>query len=120
VEIALGTWAGLSPSRVGAAAIACLYTAFSCLALLLARRRAACGCFGEGDAPASPLQCWLSLGLAAIAVGAAASPPHGVIWLAGEQVWFAAVMLIAIAAAVYATVAAYTDLPVAWGAWSVR
>ena len=58
--------------------------------------------------------------LAAIAVGAAASPPHGVIWLAGEQVWFAAVMLIAIAAAVYATVAAYTDLPVAWGAWSVR
>jgi len=35
------------------------------LALLLARRRAACGCFGEGDFPASPVQALLSAVLAA-------------------------------------------------------
>ena len=120
VEIALGAWAALSPSRAGAAAVACLYAIFSGLVLLLARRRAACGCFGEGDAPASPLQAVLSLGLAVIAGAAVASPPHGVAWLVDQQVWFAATMALATGAAIYATVAAYTDLPVAWGAWSAR
>jgi hypothetical protein len=120
VEVALAAWAALAPSRLAAAAIACLYVGFAGLGLLLARRRAACGCFGEGDAPASPIQALLSLSLAMIAVVAVVSPPHGVIWLVGQQVWLTALMLIAIGAAAYATVAAYTDLPVAWGAWSAR
>ena len=120
VEIALGTWAALEPTRAGAAALAVLYVAFSGLSLVLARQRAACGCFGEGEAPASPLQALLSAGLATIAILAAASPPHGIAWLLGQQAWFAVIMLIAAGGAVYATVAAYTDLPLAWGAWSAR
>src|SRR5262249_15376776 len=117
---ALGVWAAVVPSRAAAAAIAVLYAAFSGLSLVLARRRAACGCFGESDAPASPLQTLLSLALAAIAFAAAVSPPHGVGRVLGQSAWFAGVMLIAVGGAVYATVAAYTDLPVAWGAWSAR
>ncbi len=120
VEIALGAWAALAPTRAGAAALAALYLAFSGLSVVLARRSAACGCFGEGDAPASPVQALLSAGLATIAIVAAASPPHGIAWLMGQQAWFAATMLIAAGGAVYATVAAYTDLPLAWGAWSAR
>jgi hypothetical protein len=119
-EIALGAWAALEPTRADAAALVALYLAFSGLSLVLARRRAACGCFGEGDAPASPLQALLSAALATIAMLAAASPPHGVAWLVGQQAWFAAIMLIAAGGAAYATVAAYTDLPLAWGAWSAR
>ena len=52
-EIALGIWALATPTSIAAIALACCYAAFAGLALLLASRRAACGCFGEGDFPAS-------------------------------------------------------------------
>ena len=59
-EIALGVWALAAPTSVAAIALACCYAAFAVLALLLASRRAACGCFGEGDFPASRAQALLS------------------------------------------------------------
>ncbi len=119
-ELALGTWVAISPSGPGAAAVAFLYAMFSGLSLLLSRRRASCGCFGTSERPASRVQSVLSAALAVVAALAAAAPPHGLAWIAGQSAPLAAATLIAVAGAVYATVIAYTELPAAWGAWSAR
>jgi hypothetical protein len=87
------------------------------LALLLARRRAACGCFGEDDFPASRAQALLSAVLAVASAAAAVWPPHGLLDRPAGQ---AVVLMIGIAASAYATVLAYTQLPAAWSAWSAR
>ena len=65
-EIALGVWALATPTSVAAIALACCYAAFAGLALLLASRRAACGCFGEARLSRVPRSgaaqraCWRS------------------------------------------------------------
>jgi hypothetical protein len=117
VEIALGAWVFVSPAGVAAIALACCYAVFAVLALLLATRRAACGCFGESDFPASRLQASISAVLAAVCGAAAIWPPHGVADRPAGQV---AVLAAGIAASLYATVLAYTLLPAAWSAWSAR
>ena len=116
-EIALGVWALVAPSSVAAIALACCYAAFAVLALLLASRRAACGCFGEGDFPASRAQGLLSAVLAVASAAAAVWPPHGLLERPAGQ---AVVLMIGISASAYATVLAYTQLPAAWSAWSAR
>ena len=116
-EIALGSWALATPSSIGAIALACCYVAFAGLALLLASRRAACGCFGEGDFPASRAQALLSAVLAVACAAAAAWPPHGLLDRPAGQ---AVILVIGIAGSAYATVLAYTLLPAAWSAWSAR
>jgi hypothetical protein len=120
LELALGAWAAVSPGPVSAAAVALLYVMFSGLSLLLARRRAACGCFGTGETPASGVQSLISAALAAVALAAALGPGHGIGWILGQHAWLAGVLVIGLAGAVYGTVIAYTQLPAAWGAWSVR
>ena len=116
-EVALGVWALVSPTSLGAIALACCYTAFAGLALLLAARRASCGCFGEGDFPASRVQALLSAVLAVACAAAAIWPPHGLLDRPAAE---AMVLVIGIAASAYATVLAYTQLPAAWSAWSAR
>jgi hypothetical protein len=116
-EIALGIWALASPAGVAAIAMACCYAVFAAVALLLARRRAACGCFGETEFPASRLQAVLSALLAAACTAAAVWPVHGALDRPAGQ---AVVLLIGIVAAAYATVLAYTLLPAAWSAWSAQ
>jgi hypothetical protein len=116
-EIALGAWTLVSPSAIAAIAVACCYAVFAALALLLASRRAACGCFGAGDFPASRLQAAISALLAAACAAAAVWPPHGILDRPAGQ---AAVLVIGIAGSAYATVLAYTQLPAAWSAWSAR
>jgi hypothetical protein len=116
-EIALGGWVLASPGGPAAAAVAGCYVVFAVLALLLARHRAACGCFGEAEFPASRLQALISAALAAACAAAAAWPAHGVLDRPAGQ---AAVLLIAIVASAYATVIAYTLLPAAWSAWSAQ
>jgi hypothetical protein len=121
VEVAIGAWALARPSAITAGAMALLYGGFCGLSLLLARRRASCGCFGDDDAPASPVQSALSAALAAVAVAAAALGVHGVGWALRSAGAAAALVLAAgIAAAVYAAVLLYTALPQAWAAWSGR
>lgn len=120
VEIALGGWAMLGAGRAAAAAIAGMYASFAVLALLLARRQASCGCFGEDRTPASALQSMLSTALALIALAAALSGAHGLGWVIGRGPASAGTLLVGIAGAVYATAIAYTELPAAWSAWSVR
>ena len=116
-EIVLGVWALVAPTSVAAIALACCYVAFAVLALLLASRRAGCGCFGEGDFPASRAQALLSAVLAVVSAAAAVWPPHGLVDRPAGQ---AVVLVIGIVASAYATVLAYTQLPAAWSAWSAR
>jgi len=116
-EIALGVWALVAPTSIVAIALACCYATFAGLALMLARRRAACGCFGEGDFPASRVQALLSAVLSLACAAAAVWSPHGLLDRPAGQ---AVVLVIGIAAAAYATVLAYTQLPAAWSAWSAR
>jgi hypothetical protein len=119
-EVALGVWCILSPGAAAAVVLACCFAAFAGLALLLARRRAACGCFGESDAPASTAHAVISAALAAVCVLAAIHTPHGVAWLLDQGAGNAVVLVIGIAGSAYATVLAYTQLPGAWTAWSAR
>lgn len=112
-ELAVALWALADPAPLSAALVACMYGGFSALSLVLARRRAACGCFGTGEVPASRTQAALSALLAACAVAAAIRPPHGAPWLATHPV-----IAVGVAAAAYATVLVYTTMPSAWSAWA--
>ena len=117
-ELALGCWCIAAPSRIGAALIALAYGGFAGLGLALARRHASCGCFGAGESRATPAQAALSAALMVVAITATISISHGLPWIVQRGAPSAAVLLIAVVAAAYATVLAYTELPAAWGAWS--
>jgi hypothetical protein len=117
VEVGLGAWCLAAPTVTGIAALACMYAGFSALSLLLARRRLSCGCFGDGGAPASIFHALVSLGLAVVAIAAVARPPRP---LLAQSLSIASVLAIGTAAAAYAVVLAYTQLPRAWSAWSSR
>ena len=119
-ELALGAWCLLDPAPANAAALAAVYTAFSALSLLLARRRAACGCFGDGEIPASAVQALLSAALALVALLAVSAVPHGLGWVLGRPAWFVVVLAVGTAGSAYGAVIAYTELPQAWAAWSGR
>ncbi len=121
VELALGVSAVLDPSRpVIRGAVAGLYAVFALISLLLARRRASCGCFGERDVPASMIGSLLSAVLAAVAVMTLVWAPHGLGWVLAQAPDIAGGTVLGILGAAYATVVAYTDLPLAWEAWSGR
>jgi Mg/Co/Ni transporter MgtE len=111
-EIALGGWAVVRPEAPAALAVAAVYGAFAVVAWLLASREASCGCFGEREHPASLAQSVLSIALASAAGLAAIWRPRGLSWLATHPV-----VALGVAGAAYATVLAYTVLPLAWSAW---
>ncbi len=119
-ELAIGGWALVRPSPWLAGAVAGLYASFCVLSLGLVRRRAGCGCFGEGDAPASVLQSLLSGALCLVAVAAAIAPARGIGWVLEAGAGQAGAVIVGIGGAAYATVIAYTLLPRAWSAWSGR
>jgi hypothetical protein len=116
-EVALATVALAQPGRVAAALLAALYAAFAGVSALLARRRAACGCFGAGDTPASAVQSACSAMLALIALAAVLWPPHGIL---DRSPAVAAILVIGSAGAALATVVVYIELPRAWGSWQRR
>jgi hypothetical protein len=111
-ELALGAaalrWPDVSPL------MAVTYAGLALLTFRLARRSASCGCFGEGDAPASVAQSILSVVLATVS----AAPAHGASWIAGRPLPTALVLVLGTAAAAYGTVVAYAEIPMAWRAWS--
>lgn len=119
-EVGLGAWSVVMPGRAPAVALACCYAAFCAISFRLARRRVSCGCFGANEVPASVAQSLISAVLVAVCVAAAVRAPHGVGWVLGRSTDEAVVVLFGIAASAYATVLAYTQLPVVWGAWSAR
>jgi len=111
-ELALGAgalgWTVLSPL------LALTYAGLAALTFVLARRAQSCGCFGEGDAPASGAQSVLSLGLALVSV----APAHGVGWLVDRAPGSAVVLVLGVVAAAYGIVIAYSNFAPAWRAWS--
>jgi hypothetical protein len=119
-ELALGAYAALSASVVAAVGVASLYAGFAGLTLVLHRRHAACGCFGAGEAPASPGQSAISAALAATAAATAIWHAHGLRWIVSRPPGTAAPLALGIAGAVFALVVAYSELPAAWSAWSAR
>ena len=120
-ELALGAACAVHPTRAGAAVLAGAYVTFAVVAALLARRRVACGCFGgvsEDEAPVSAVHPVASALLGTVAAAGAVAGPHGLGWLLGLRAPEAVVLLVGIAGALYATVLVYTQLPLAWAAWS--
>ncbi len=117
-EVALGMVCAVHPTRAQAVALAVVYASFAAVAVILMRRRQACGCFGENDFPVSAGHSVASATLGTLALAAAVAGPHGLGWVFGQPPATAAVLLIGIAGAVYAVVLVYTVVPRAWGAWS--
>jgi len=120
VELGVGAWCVLAPGRVAAAALASTYATLAVGALVLARRREACGCFGDDEAPASVAQSVLSAAMALVALAAVASTPHGITWVFERSPLIATTLILGTAGAAYGAVLAYTQLPRAWGSWSAR
>jgi hypothetical protein len=116
-ELVLGGACALQPARALAAALALVYALFAAVAVVLRRRRVACGCFGENDLPVSRAHVVASELLGTLALVAVVAPPHGLGWVLTRPAPQAAALLIGIAGAVYATVLVYTVLPRAWAAW---
>jgi hypothetical protein len=119
-ELVLGAWSMLAPDRLAAAALACTYAGFAGLVLVLARRASSCGCFGAVEAPASRVQSIVSAALAVVSAAAAVWPAHGLGWVIHRPPGVASGLLVGIGGAVYGTVVAYTELPLAWTSWSAR
>jgi hypothetical protein len=117
-ELALGAACALHPTRAGAVGVAVVYSLFAIVAVILMRRRVACGCFGDDDLPVSRAHVIASGLLAAMAAAAAFATPHGLGGLAGEPGLRGIALLVGVAGATYAMVLVYTALPRAWGAWS--
>ncbi len=102
-------WRGRFSGRL----LALTYLGLAGLTAVLARRAQSCGCFGEGDVPASIVQSVLSVVLALASV----APTHDVGWVFARPAGSAAVLVAGIVAAVYGTVVAYSQIPPAWRAW---
>ena len=115
-ELAIGAVAIVHP-RGAAIAVACLYALFAVVSLELTRRRASCGCFGERDVPASWFGSALSAVLALVALAAALAGAHGISWVLAHDPAGAGTLVLGILGAAYATIVAYTDLPLAWASW---
>ncbi len=119
-ELGLGAWALVSASAPAAAALAAIYAVFTVVSVALARRHAACGCFGGADEPVSGAQALLSATLCLVAIAALVAGVHGLGWLLDTSAARAVVIGAGVAAGAYAVVLVYTRLPAAWSAWEGR
>jgi hypothetical protein len=117
-EVVLGVACAVHPTRPLAVALAVLFASFAAVAVVLRRRRLACGCFGENDFPVSLAHVIASELLGALALAAAVAGPRGLGWVLDQQAPIAVVLLTGVVGAVYATVLVYTAVPRAWVAWS--
>jgi hypothetical protein len=116
-ELALAAWSILAPGRAVAAVLGLTYATFAGLALVLASRSAACGCFGEQQSPASRGHSILNAALALVCGLGVVWPPSTMF---GRPAAIAAPLVVGVLGAAYATVLAYTELPRAWSAWGRR
>jgi hypothetical protein len=119
VEFAIGAVCGVHATRLGAGVVAAVYAMFAVVAVVLMRRRVACGCFGDNDFRVTRAHV-IASGLLAAMAGAAAllTTPHGLGWLAGQAGLRGGALVVGVAGAVYAVVLVYTTVPRAWAAWS--
>lgn len=116
-ELLLGGWALVAAGPLASGLLAAVYCGFAGLTLVLARRGAACGCFGSEQAPASPIQSLVSGALALVAAAGAVAGAHGAAWILQQPPGTAAVLVLGTAGAVYGVVLTYSELPLVWRAW---
>jgi methylamine utilization protein MauE len=116
-EVALGAACAVDPTRSLAVALALVYGLFAAVAVVLMRRRVACGCFGDNGFPVTAGHSIASATLGTLVLAAAVAGPRGLGWVLGQPTPQAAALSIGIAGALYATVLVYTVAPRAWGAW---
>lgn len=119
-ELILAIWCLVSPGALSAGLLAGAYASFTVIAYLLARRQSSCGCFGADEGPAGPAHWLLSGLLALLTIAAVAWTPHGLLWALERHPALSAVLGLGVAGAAYALVIVYTQLPLAWSAWSDR
>lgn len=86
-EVGAAVWCALSGSRPACAVVAVLYLGFALFTarLLVGGKGASCGCFGEVDAPASPIHVAVNLGLAVFALAGAMRPPGSLASVLADQ-----------------------------------
>jgi len=116
-EVALGAACAVRPTRALAVALALVYGLFAGVAVVLMRRRVACGCFGDNGFSVSAGHSIASATLGTLVLAAAVAGPRGLGWVLGQPAPQAAALSTGIAGALYATVLVYTVAPRAWGAW---
>ncbi|HVX16931.1 MAG TPA: MauE/DoxX family redox-associated membrane protein [Acidimicrobiales bacterium] len=88
VEVVIAAGALAFGNRLTSALVACAYLVFAAVAarmLAVRSNREPCGCFGEVDAPVSPVHVVVDLAAAAAALAATWSPPGSVLDLAHGQ-----------------------------------
>ncbi len=121
-ELALGTWALLSPGRLAAALLAAAYGGFAVFVVGLLRRGGAsargCGCFGEAEAAVHPIHLVLNLAAAGAAAAAVIAPPEPLLRIVADHPAIGAVLCVGLAGAVYAAYLLYTVAPSAWRAYA--
>jgi hypothetical protein len=117
-ELALGAACAVHPTRAGAVAVGLVYSLFAIVAVILQRRRVACGCFGDNGLPVSRAHVIASELLAAMAVAAAFSTPRGLGWVGSQPGFSGVAMVVGLVGATYAMVLLYVEVPRAWRAWS--
>lgn len=114
-EIALAFWVLAGGGRVAAAALAAAYLGFAAVAVRLTAlgSAASCGCFGPASAPVGRAHLAVSLGAAAAAVAATATPvgPARTLFAPGPAMGAAiAVLAVTLAAAAYLCLTALPEL----------
>lgn len=78
VEVAVGVWAVVMPSRLSAALVAAAYLLFTVFVVRVLRRGGilgSCGCFGKPDTPATRTHAALTAAASLAAAIVAAAPP---------------------------------------------
>ena len=114
VEIAIGLWAIVLPSRASGAALAGAYLAFAgFVAFLLVRRPEAssCGCAGAREIPPSGIHLVANLVAAGVGVAAALAPPLPIGSIVASLGWSSVPFAAGLIAAGTLAVVAITDLP---------
>ena len=114
VEIAIGSWAIVLPSRASGAALAGVYLAFAgFVAFLLVRRpgTSSCGCAGAREIPPSGIHLVANLVAAGVGVAAAFAPPRAIGPFVASLGWSSVPFAAGLIAAGALAAVAITDLP---------
>lgn len=113
VELAIAVGALLSGDRLAAGLVAACYLGFALFTvrLLVLAEAASCGCFGESEAPATPVHVALNLAAATAAALAAGWPPGALQSVLADQPWAGLPFLALVALLAWLAYVALTLLP---------
>ncbi len=113
VEVAIAIGALLSGGRLAAGLVSACYLGFALFTarLLVLADSASCGCFGESEAPATPVHVALNLAAVTAAALAAGWPPGPLGSVVADQPWSGIPFLALVAMLAWLTYVAMTLVP---------